>query len=189
MYSMQLEAFSDVDWGGDVMDRRSHSGYIVRIGGNLILWQSKKQIFVARSTTKAQYKSLANTTFELIWIWSVLLELGISVQLLLQAWCDNIGANCLTVNPISHSKAKHVAINYHFVREHVADNTLEVKFVMEQVADLLTKALPKPGFHYLFSKLICSLPMSLRGGVKQVVMIITVKLLMQLIIISVSSII
>ncbi|WKA02119.1 hypothetical protein VitviT2T_020342 [Vitis vinifera] len=61
-----LRAFFDVDWAGDLTDRRSTTGYCFLLGSSLISWRSKKQTFVARSSTEAEYHALADTTFELL---------------------------------------------------------------------------------------------------------------------------
>ena len=56
--------FSDADWGGDLDDRKSTSGYVFQIGGGAISWRSKKQTSVALSTAKAKYVALASTAQE-----------------------------------------------------------------------------------------------------------------------------
>ena len=61
-----LRAFSDADWVGDPTDRRSTIGYCFLLGSSLISWRSKKQTFVTHSSTEAEYRALADTTFELL---------------------------------------------------------------------------------------------------------------------------
>ena len=63
-----LRAFSDADWVGDPTNRRSTIGYCFLLGSSLISWRSKKQTFVARSNTEAEYRALVDTTFELLWL-------------------------------------------------------------------------------------------------------------------------
>ena len=56
--------FSDADWGGDLDDRRSTSGYMFQVGGTAISWRSKKQTCVALSTAEAEYIALASAAQE-----------------------------------------------------------------------------------------------------------------------------
>jgi hypothetical protein len=87
---------------------------------------------------------MANATAEVIWVESLLTELGVRFQRLSQLWCDNLGATYLSANPAFHARAKHLEIDFHFVRERVAKRQLEVRFIAsnEQAADGFTKALP-----------------------------------------------
>ncbi|KAK2401498.1 hypothetical protein QL285_051088 [Trifolium repens] len=61
-----LRAYSDADWANDQDDRRSVSGSCIYLGPNLIAWSSKKQQLVARSSTEAEYRSMANTAADLL---------------------------------------------------------------------------------------------------------------------------
>jgi hypothetical protein len=140
----------------------------VYLRSNLISWNSRKQPTVSRSSTEAEYKSVANTAAELLWIRSLLKELRLTLSGPLKIWCDNIGAIYLSVNPIFHARTKHVAIDFHFVRELVASKDLEILFVpsTDQIADVLTKPLVSKRFHYLSYKLnVRSLPLHLHEDI------------------------
>lgn len=94
-----------------------------------------------RSSTEAEYKALANGAAEAMWVSSLLTELGASQQQTPVLWCDNLGATYLTANPVFHARTKHIEIDFHFVREQVADGALEVRFISssDQLADVFTK--------------------------------------------------
>jgi hypothetical protein len=87
---------------------------------------------------------LANATTELIWVEALLTELGVPLRVKPVLWCDNIGATYLSVNPVFHAHTRHIEIDFHFVRERVADNRPDIKFISskDQLADGFTKPLP-----------------------------------------------
>lgn len=142
--SLLVSAFSYADWAGCLHDRRSTGGFAVFLGFNLVSWSARKQATVSRSSTEAEYKALANATAEIMWVQTLLQELGIQAPRAAKIWCDNIGAKYLSANPVFHARTKHIEVDYHFVRERVARKLLDVEFVSskDQVADGFTKPLP-----------------------------------------------
>ncbi|KAL1201540.1 Retrovirus-related Pol polyprotein from transposon RE1 [Cardamine amara subsp. amara] len=150
-----LHAFSVADWAGDADDLISTNAYVIYIGQHPISWSCKKQKTVVRSSTEAEYRAVANTSSELRWITSLLTELGIHLSQVSVVYCDNVGATYLCANPVFHSRMKHVALDYHFIRNQVQAGTLRVSHIStcDQLADVLTKPLPHAPFHHLICKI------------------------------------
>lgn len=83
------------------------------------------------------------------------MELGVSLSSTLVIYCDNVGATYLCSNPAFHSRMKHIAIDFHFVRDLVKTSHLRVSHVSsaDQLADALTKPLSRPRLHMLMAKI------------------------------------
>jgi hypothetical protein len=139
-----LNAYSDVDWAGNLDDCHIMGGFAIFLSGNLIYWSSHKQYTISRSSTESEYKALADATAELIWIQVLLHELVISHLRPPSLWCDNIGATYLSANTIFYRWMKHVEVDYHFVHERVAAGQLEVQIIStkDQLVDVFIKPLP-----------------------------------------------
>ena len=115
----------------------------------------KETAGVARSSTEAEYRAVANAASELRWVCSLLTDLHIPLPEMPVIYCDNIGATYLAANPVFHSKMKHIALDYHFVRDNVQAGTLRVSQLStkDQLADALTKPLPRSRFLELMHKI------------------------------------
>lgn len=154
-----LHAFSDADWAGDKDDYISTGAYIVYLGRQPISWSARKQGSVARSSTEAEYRAVSDTACEVKWVASLMAELGLSSASTPTIYCDNVGATYLSANPVFHSRMKHMALAYHFVRKQVQAKQLRVSHISthDQLADALTKHFPRARFQNLISKIgLCS---------------------------------
>jgi len=148
-------ALCDVDWASDIDDKKSTSGATIFLGPNLISRWSRKQRVIARSSTEAEYRSLAQTSTELSWrIQALLKELNILVSTPIVHY-DNQSAVAIAHNLVFHSKTKHMEIDVFFVREQVLSKNLFVSHIpsLDQWADALTKPLSLARFISLRSKL------------------------------------
>ncbi|XP_042494989.1 uncharacterized mitochondrial protein AtMg00810-like [Macadamia integrifolia] len=168
--SLDLFAFSDSNWVGCPVTRRSTMNFCTFLGANCISWSAKKQPTVARSSTEAEYQAMASTTAELTWLSFLLHDLGVSQPWPAVLFCDNLSALRMMVNPVFLAHTKHMEIDYHFVREKVALGSLITRFVpsSQQLADAFTKPLAHRAFHGICVKLgLCLHPQSsLRGDIR-----------------------
>ena len=153
--NLSLHAYSDADWAGNKDDYTSTGAYVVFLGQHPISWSAKKQTGVARSSTEAEYRAVSAAASEVRWLFSLLREVGVKVDSVPTIYCDNVGATYLSANPVFHSRMKHLALDYHFIREQVQKGTLRVTHVSsrDQLADGLTKPLPRTRFGTLFTKI------------------------------------
>ncbi|KAJ6956901.1 hypothetical protein NC653_038962 [Populus alba x Populus x berolinensis] len=155
-----------LDRGGNKEDLSSTSAYVIYLGQNPISWSSKKQHTTTRSSTEAEYRAVADTTAEISWISSLLSELHFPVSHTPVIYYDNIGATQLSSNPVFHSIIKHIAIDFHFIRQKVQSGTLRVSHVSsnDQLADALMKSLPRSQFWILKDKIGLIDPVHLEGA-------------------------
>ena len=115
--SLCVRGFSDADWASCRSDRGSTSGYCTFVGGNLVTWRSKKQNVVARSSAEAEYRAMTHTASEMLWVRSLLRDLGIDVSTPMQMFCDNQAAIFIAKNPVFHERTKHIEVDCHFIRD------------------------------------------------------------------------
>ncbi|XP_019056266.1 PREDICTED: uncharacterized protein LOC109116021 [Tarenaya hassleriana] len=134
--------YCDADWAGDRTDRKSTTGYCTFVGGNLVTWKSKKQTVVARSSAEAEYRAMANTTSELVWLKQLLEDLGFASTKPIPLHCDNQAALHIAANSVFHERTKHIEVDCHFIREKIANGIISTMYTrsQDQLADILTKA-------------------------------------------------
>ncbi|GJY62234.1 putative ribonuclease H-like domain-containing protein [Tanacetum coccineum] len=120
----------------------------------LVSWSSKKQRSTAISTTDAEYITMSGCCAQILWIRSQLKDYGFDFNKI-PLYCDNKSAIVFCCNNVQHSRSKHIDIRHHFIREQVENRVVELYFVETnyQLADILTKALPREQFEFLLSRL------------------------------------
>ncbi|MCO5553346.1 hypothetical protein L7F22_006867 [Adiantum nelumboides] len=166
---VHVHGYIDSDWAGSVSDCRSTSGYMVSFGSAAITWSSKKQPIVALSTIEAEYRGAAVAVCEVAWLKMLLQDLEIQVQDPIVIYCDNINSIQLAQNPLFHARTKHKEVHYHFIRERVLDDEIDLDYVSieDQAADLFSKALGAEKLRRFRGMLgLREMALSLRGSVE-----------------------
>ncbi|KAF5444723.1 hypothetical protein F2P56_033831, partial [Juglans regia] len=127
--STTITAYSDADWAGCPNTRRSTSGYSIYLGDNLVSWSAKKQPTVSRSSCESEYRALASTAAEVLWLDHLLRDLRVSTTDRPLLLCDNKSAIFLSSNPVSHKRSKHIDLDYHFLRELVVAGRIRTQHI------------------------------------------------------------
>ncbi|KIJ41161.1 hypothetical protein M422DRAFT_172542 [Sphaerobolus stellatus SS14] len=141
----KIEVFIDADWAQDKNNRHSLTGYVCTLAGATISWSSKKQSSTAQSSTEAEYMAATHAAKEALWLRMFMRELGFEQDSPTPLYVDNQSAITLVKNSEFHSRTKHINVRYHFIRENVEDEQIELVYIPteDQVADALTKGLSK----------------------------------------------
>lgn len=152
---LDVEGYTDADWGGSQIDKRSTSGYFTFVGGNLVTWRSKKQKVVSRSSAEAELRGMALGICELLWLRNLLRDLGYKPKVAMNLHCDNQAAIKIANNPVQHDRMKHVEIDRHFIKEKLEAQIINVPFLRseDQLADVLTKGVSGKVFSNSLGKL------------------------------------
>lgn len=141
----QVFGYCDSDWGSSLEDRRSVTGWVFMLAGGAISWQSQRQKSVALSTVEAEYMAACLAAKEAIWLRSLLKGLGFGPTGPINIYSDSQGAMALAKNPEQHQRSKHIDIRYHFLRDQVLQENIQLVYTptAEMAADQLTKPLTR----------------------------------------------
>ncbi|GJW01068.1 retrovirus-related pol polyprotein from transposon TNT 1-94 [Tanacetum coccineum] len=151
---MSLIAYADTDHAGCQDTRHSTSRRSQFLGDKLVSWSSKKKKSTVISSIKAKYIALSGCCTQILWMHSQLTDYGFQFNKI-PLYCDNKSAIALCCNNVQHSRAKHIDVCYHFIKEQVENGIVELYFVRTeyQLADIFTKHLPRERFNFLIEKL------------------------------------
>ncbi|KAK2979423.1 hypothetical protein RJ640_016335 [Escallonia rubra] len=158
-FLLDLVGFSDSDYAGCLVDRKSTSGTSQFLGDALVSWHSKKQTFVALSTAKAEYVAAGSCCAQVLWMRQTLRDFGVSIDHI-PIMCDSSSAIDISKNHVQHSRTKHIDIRHHFLQDNVQKGLIELKKVgsEDQLADIFTKPLVESSFCSLRRRLgMCDL--------------------------------
>ena len=145
---LSVTGFSDADWAGNRSDWRSTFGYCTFVGGNLVTWRSKKQNVVARFSAEVEYRAMAHTASEMLWVCSLLRDQGIDVPTPMQMFYDNQAAIFIANNLVFHERTKHIEVDCHFIRDLLIRQQIVTPYVRsdDQLGDILMKLLARASF-------------------------------------------
>ena len=152
--SLVLCGYSDADFAGCRLDRKSTSGTCQFLGSSLVSWSSRKQSSVAQSTCEAEYVAAASCCSQLIWMIATLRDFGLELTKV-PLLCDSTSAISVAKNLVLHSKTKHIEVRFHFWRDHYEKGDIDLWHVetQNQLADILTKPLDQAMFSRLWGEL------------------------------------
>jgi hypothetical protein len=140
---LKLTCATDSDWANDTVNRKSTSGFVIKLGDSVIDWSSRQQRSVSLSSTEAESIAMTSGLQDAMWIGSILEELKVRRAQEFVLYCDNQSAIKLGHNPVQHGRTKHIDVRYHFIREAIESGRVVLKYVstVEMPADMLTKPL------------------------------------------------
>lgn len=124
-----VEGYTYADWVGSKVDKRSTSGYFNFVGGNLVMWRSKKQKVVARSSVEAKFHGMAHGVCELLWIGHILRDLGFKSKKAMDLYCDNHTTIGISQNQIQHDHTKHMEVDKYLIKENLDRKIIQFSFV------------------------------------------------------------
>ncbi|KAK1424407.1 hypothetical protein QVD17_19736 [Tagetes erecta] len=152
--NFELYSYSDSDFGGCALDRKSTTGGCQFLGPRLVSWQCKKQTNVSVSTAEAEYIAASAGCSQVLWLQNQLLDYGFNF-LKTPIYIDNTAAMFITANPVQHSKTKHIEIRYHFLRDNSEKGLIILIKVHtdKQLADLFTKSFLSGRFEFLIQSI------------------------------------
>ena len=136
----EIIGYTDVDFAGDIKDRKFTSGNIILMGNNPNCWTSKKQSIDATSTTEAEYISTSECIKKVLWIRNILQEL-FKFKKPIKIFTDNIASKTNIENDEINPKLKHIAIKYFFDKDNIEKGKIKLEYIdtKNMLADVLTK--------------------------------------------------
>ena len=147
---MCLVGYSDADWGGDLNEQKSTSGYAFLLSGGAISWSSKKQSCITMSTMEAEFVACSYVVQDGIWLRRFLGHLDVvtfSIETV-TIYCDSMAVLAYAKDPKYHGRTKHIDMRYHFIRDMVAQKEVILTHIptSRMLADPMTKPIGREAF-------------------------------------------
>ena len=149
-----LVTYTDSDWAADKIWQHSVTGYFFKLANSIISWRSHAQKTVALSSTEAEYMAISDSSWQAIWIKTLIKELGIKIRSIL-IYGDNQGSIFIASTAVQESPTKHINIHYHYICELVVAKEVELQFMPGEMnpANMFTKNLQKIKFTQFWNQL------------------------------------
>lgn len=144
-----LDCMVDSDFAGDNVDRKSTTGFVIRLFGNLIFWKTHKQSSVTKCSTFAEYTAMSEAVTEILFIRNLLCEsFNIEFDKPIKLYEDNSGAILIAKYGNFTKNSKHIEVQYHYINENYEKGIIDIVKIDTKynLADILTKSLDKTTF-------------------------------------------
>ena len=145
----KLSGWVDSDFASDIDTRKSMTGYLMVLNGGPISWKASRQGGVTLSSSEAEFVAASQAGQEVLYLRALLKGFAYLQHGPTEIWEDNASCILMSENPTNRERSRHVDVRVHFLRDMVRDGSVKlIKCAGTQnVADALTKSLPRPAFH------------------------------------------
>ncbi|RDX99109.1 hypothetical protein CR513_17888, partial [Mucuna pruriens] len=128
---LNVEGYTNADWVGFIVDRKSTLGYLTFVGSDLVTWISKKQKVIVLSRAKVEFQGMSKRLCKLLWA---------TIE--------------IAHNFVQHDCTKHIDIDRHFIKQNLVEKIIKFSFVQskDQLVDTLTKIVSSKVFHNSLNK-------------------------------------
>ncbi|XP_058760542.1 secreted RxLR effector protein 161-like [Vicia villosa] len=130
----ELVAYTNIDYAGDIDDRKSTSGYVFMLSDGAVAWAFNKQPMVTLSTTEAEYVALVSCAFQFIWMQHILKQIKGIQSDYVTTFNDNSSTIKLAKNLVFYRRSKHKSVRFHFLRNLIKDGVTNMEFVEQMIS-------------------------------------------------------
>lgn len=153
---LTIECYSDASFAERFSESRSTTGYGIYINNNLVQWCSKQQPYVANSTAAAEYIAMAHAVQDCIWMYELLIKIGLKVELPIKVYGDNQAEIKIVKSFFNTDRLRGVRVAYHTIKHEQRKGVIDAQWIETEknIADIFTKPLGKQKFFEFRSKIV-----------------------------------